>query len=98
MLLLALGGAMGTEAALATSDYVTRGLLCIHRYEGSWNANTGNGFYGGLQFMLSTWRSVGGRGYPHQASVGEQLYRGRILYRRSGWYPWPNTARMCGLI
>jgi hypothetical protein len=89
---------MGTEAALAQKqDYITRGLLCIHRYEGAWNANTGNGFYGGLQFMLSTWRSVGGRGYPHQASVSEQLWRGRILYRRSGWAPWPVTSRMCGL-
>ena len=35
---------------------------------GNWSINTGNGYYGGLQFSLSTWRAYGGDGYPHQAS------------------------------
>ena len=72
--------------------------VCIHNHEGAWTSNTGNGYYGGLQFRLSTWRSVGGVGYPHRASIREQLYRGWLVYRRDGnsWREW-GTARMCGL-
>ncbi len=33
---------------------------------GNWAINTGNGYYGGLQFNLNTWRAYGGTGYPHQ--------------------------------
>jgi Transglycosylase-like domain len=74
--------------------------LCVHSHEGSWTANTGNGFYGGMQFMLSTWRSSGGwryAFYPHQATPHEQLHVAYMLWRRAGWSPWPNTSRMCGL-
>jgi len=85
------------------ADYVTRGLLCIHRYEGAWTANTGNGYYGGLQMDISFQRSYGGAyfrrwGYAHHWPVWAQLQAGRNGYRARGWYPWPNTARMCGLI
>jgi len=59
---------------------------------GRWHINTGNGYYGGLQFDLSTWRSVGGRGYPHQASKLEQKYRAVKLIHRRGYAPWP----VCG--
>ncbi len=72
--------------------------LCIHHHEGAWNADTGNGYYGGMQFLLGTWRSVGGRGYPHQQSPREQLYRAWLVYLRDGhsWHEW-GTAKACGL-
>ena len=35
---------------------------------GNWAINTGNGYYGGLQFSPATWKSNGGTGMPHQAS------------------------------
>jgi len=57
-----------------------------------WNINTGNGYYGGLQFLLSTWKSVGGKGYPHQNSVLEQKYRAVLLIKQMGYSPWPNCA------
>ena len=57
-----------------------------------WNLNTGNGFYGGLQFMLSTWRAVGGRGYPHQASRWTQITMAERLRQTMGLGPWP----VCG--
>jgi hypothetical protein len=60
---------------------------------GDWGINTGNGYYGGLQFTLSTWRSVGGSGYPHQHSAAEQAYRADILRRRAGTGQWPH----CGI-
>jgi hypothetical protein len=60
---------------------------------GNWHINTGNGYYGGLQFLLSTWRAVGGRGYPHQNSAGEQAYRAEILRQRAGLGQWPVCGR-----
>ncbi len=64
---------------------------------GRWNINTGNGYYGGLQFSLSTWRAVGGTGYPHQHSRAEQIKRGQILQARAGWGQWPACSRKLGL-
>lgn len=58
-----------------------------------WHLNTGNGFYGGLQFVPSTWRSVGGRGMPHWASELEQKFRAVLLIRRAGYGPWPVCGR-----
>lgn len=62
----------------------------------NYTINTGNGYYGAYQFNLGTWRSVGGSGYPNQASVAEQDYRARLLYRSRGWEPW-ECARILGL-
>ena len=64
---------------------------------GNWGINTGNGYYGGLQFSLSTWRGVGGSGYPHQASREEQIARAEILLASSGWGAWPACAAQLGL-
>jgi LysM repeat protein len=64
---------------------------------GNWAANTGNGFYGGLQFTLSSWHAVGGAGYPNQASASEQIARAKILQARQGWGAWPVCAAKIGL-
>lgn len=64
---------------------------------GQWDINTGNGYYGGLQFSLGTWRNVGGSGYPHENSKWEQIHRGEILQERSGWGQWPHCSRELGL-
>ncbi|QIK71413.1 DUF348 domain-containing protein [Propioniciclava coleopterorum] len=56
-----------------------------------WNINTGNGYYGGLQFDLPTWRSVGGTdfaAYPHQASREQQITVANRLYDKRGLQPW----------
>lgn len=76
--------------------------LCIHSREGAWNAATGNGYEGGMQFLLSTWQSVGGSTWRgHWASVvspREQLWRAYLVWRRDGgsWREW-GTAGYCGL-
>ena len=59
---------------------------------GNWHLSTGNGFYGGLQFSLSTWRAVGGTGYPHQNSREEQIRRANILKDRAGLGQWPRCG------
>jgi LysM repeat protein len=64
---------------------------------GNWSANTGNGYYGGLQFSLSSWNWVGGSGYPHEASKGEQIQRAEILKSRQGWSAWPACSSKLGL-
>jgi hypothetical protein len=60
--------------------------------DGRWFIATGNGFFGGLQFTYSTWRSVGGWGMPHRNSVLEQKYRAVLLIRREGYRPWPRCG------
>lgn len=64
---------------------------------GRWHLNTGNGYYGGLQFDRATWRGVGGRGYPHQASREEQIRRAELLHAKRGFRPWPGCSRRLGL-
>jgi len=55
---------------------------------GNWSINTGNGYYGGLQFSAATWHSVGGTGLPNQHTREEQIKRAKILQARSGWGQW----------
>ncbi|MEX2620231.1 MAG: transglycosylase family protein [Egibacteraceae bacterium] len=64
---------------------------------GNWQANTGNGYYGGLQFLPATWRSVGGTGLPHEHPREEQIKRGQTLQARSGWGQWPSCSSQLGL-
>ena len=80
--------------------YLVTAFQCIHSYEGSWTANTGNGYRGGLQFGSREWRLYGGRyaASADQASPSEQIAAGITYHAVAGFYPWPNSARMCGLI
>ncbi|MGH3474816.1 MAG: transglycosylase family protein [Aeromicrobium sp.] len=55
---------------------------------GNWSINTGNGYYGGLQFSAATWHSVGGPGLPHEHSRETQIKYAEILQKRSGWGQW----------
>lgn len=59
---------------------------------GRYSTNTGNGFFGAYQFTLSSWWSVGGRGYPHNAEPVEQDYRAVRLLWVQGRGAWP----VCG--
>jgi hypothetical protein len=59
---------------------------------GNWAINTGNGYYGGLQFLPSTWRANGGTGMPHQASREEQIRVAENTLRSQGIGAWP----VCG--
>jgi LysM repeat protein len=74
---------------------------CIAQHESGGNPgeNTGNGYYGGLQFSVSTWHANGGSGNPADASVGEQQRVAETVVAASGgsYGAWPNTSRMCGM-
>jgi hypothetical protein len=67
---------------------------------GNWHINTGNGYYGGLQFSYSTWLSNGGGTYASRAdraSKTEQIAVAERLLDSRGWSPWPACARRLGL-
>ena len=64
---------------------------------GNWSINTGNGYYGGLQFSLSTWRAYGGSGYPHQNSRAQQIAIAQKLQAAAGWGQWPACSAKLGL-
>jgi resuscitation-promoting factor RpfB len=64
---------------------------------GNWSINTGNGFYGGLQFSLSTWRAYGGTGMPHEASREEQIAVAERVQDGQGWGAWPACTAKLGI-
>ena len=79
-------------------------FMCIHRYEGAWTGNTGNGYHGGLQMdsgFESTYgadyvtRWGGAENWPPAAQIEVAI---RAYSSGRGFSPWPNTARACGLL
>lgn len=64
---------------------------------GNWSSDTGNGYFGGLQFSQGAWNSVGGSGNPAQASKDEQISRGKMLQKMRGWGVWGACAVKLGL-
>ncbi|HEU5064614.1 MAG TPA: hypothetical protein VFT86_01835 [Gaiellaceae bacterium] len=79
------------------------GWLCIHRHEGQWN-DPNAPYYGGLQMDISFQRTYGARllrtkGTADHWTPLEQMWVAEKAHRSGrGYYPWPNTARYCGLI
>ena len=79
------------------------GWQCIHKSEGPWNANTGNGYYGGLQMDLDFQRTYAPpfllrKGTADRWSKLEQMWVAEKAFLDRGFSPWPNTARACGLL
>ena len=67
---------------------------------GNWSINTGNGYYGGLQFNYGTWHDFGGgqfADYPHQATREEQIIVAERLRDARGYAPWPACRAKLGL-
>jgi uncharacterized protein YabE (DUF348 family) len=61
---------------------------------GNWSTNTGNGYYGGLQFNLGTWHAYGGQGRPDQNSREAQIAVAERVAAASGGYgAWPVCGR-----
>ena len=80
-----------------------RAWACIHRYEGSWT-DADAPYYGGLQMDLGFQRTYGRsllarKGTANNWTPLEQMWVAeRALRAGRGFYPWPNTARYCGLL
>ncbi|MGZ4495646.1 MAG: transglycosylase family protein [Nocardioides sp.] len=88
---------VGTKAPAPTTNYASGGTVWdkIAQCEsgGNWAENSGNGYYGGLQFSLSTWQSYGGTGRPDQNSRETQIAIAEKVRNAEGGYgAWP----VCG--
>jgi resuscitation-promoting factor RpfB len=93
---------VGTKEEEVTSNFAGGSTVwdALARCEsgGNWAINTGNGYYGGLQFNLGTWQAYGGTGLPSQASRETQIAIATKLRDASGGYgAWPGCAAKLGL-
>jgi hypothetical protein len=85
-------------AAVASAGVWDRLAQC--ESSGNWAINTGNGYYGGLQFGYATWHAYGGgayAAYPNQASRAEQIVVAERLRAQRGYQPWPACRIKLGL-
>ncbi|MEU8242477.1 transglycosylase family protein [Actinoplanes missouriensis] len=67
---------------------------------GRWHINTGNGYYGGLQFSRSTWKANGGGKYAptaDRATKAEQIKVATKLHKKRGLKPWPACGKKAGV-
>ncbi|WP_462399449.1 resuscitation-promoting factor Rpf1 domain-containing protein [Corynebacterium falsenii] len=67
---------------------------------GNWHINTGNGYYGGLQFSAGTWNGFGGQefgAFAHHASREEQIVVAERVLAAQGWGAWPSCSKKLGL-
>lgn len=84
--------ALGAGTANAEGD-VNWDAVAACESGGNWHIATGNGYYGGLQFTMSTWRANGGSGSPHQASREEQIRVANNVLKSQGIRAWPVCGR-----
>ncbi len=84
---------VGTKTAPAVADGGVWDRIAACESGGNWSANTGNGYYGGLQFSLGTWQAYGGSGRPDQNSRAQQIaVAERVRDAEGGYGAWP----VCG--
>ncbi len=102
--------AAGATAALATTALISPiasaapdsdwDRLAQCEAGGNWHINTGNGYYGGLQFNAGTWRAYGGNEFaplPHQATREQQIAVAERTLAGQGWGAWPACSARLGL-
>ena len=83
---------IGMSSPASAADDSTWDRLAQCESGGDWSINTGNGYYGGLQFTMGTWRSNGGSGSPHHASRAEQIRVAENVLRTQGIGAWPSCG------
>jgi hypothetical protein len=93
---------VGTKSAAPASNFASGTTVWdkIAQCEsgGNWATNTGNGYYGGLQFSLGTWHAYGGSGLPSNASRLTQIAIATKIRNASGGYgAWPACSSALGL-
>ena len=97
---LAIGGAVAATMSMPAANAVdgaTWDALAQCESGGNWSINTGNGFYGGLQFTQQSWNGVGMSGSPATASRAQQIEAGERLLAIQGWGAWPACSAKLGL-
>ncbi len=97
---LAIGGAVAATMSMPAANAVdgaTWDALAQCESGGNWSNNTGNGFYGGLQFTQQSWNGVGMSGSPATATRAQQIEAGERLLAIQGWGAWPACSAKLGL-
>jgi nucleoid-associated protein YgaU len=102
-----LGAAAVATAALAlpatpadAAQFSVWNRVATCESSGNWHINTGNGYYGGLQFSSGTWRAYGGHRYAGQANGAtrlEQIEVARRVLHSQGPHAWPVCGPRAGL-
>ncbi|ALE83154.1 transglycosylase family protein [Pseudonocardia sp. HH130629-09] len=100
-------GVVGTAAAAESTSSAAPSVERTAAWEklahcestGNWDADTGNGFKGGLQFTPSTWKEFGGRKYApsaEQATKAQQIEIAKKVQDEQGWTAWPACTEKLG--
>jgi resuscitation-promoting factor RpfA len=74
--------------------------LAMCESSGQWRINTGNGYFGGLQFLPATWLGFGGGEYAPRADLAtreQQIIVAERVLAKQGWGAWPACSRKLGL-
>ncbi|MFR9791990.1 transglycosylase family protein [Streptomyces sp. MB22_4] len=97
--LLAPLGLLAATGSAAAADNGVWDRIAQCESGGNWHINTGNGYYGGLQFSAHTWRAYGGAAYAptaDRASRSAQIAVATRVQRAQGWGAWPVCAGRAG--
>ena len=94
--------AVGGSVALAAPAQASTVWDAVAQCEsgGNWSINTGNGYYGGLQFNKGTWLAYGGDQYAssaHLATREQQIAIAEKVLAAQGWGAWPACSAGLGL-
>ncbi|MCG5430946.1 transglycosylase family protein [Mycobacterium sp. MYCO198283] len=95
---LRVGAKPGTEVP-PVSNGETWDALAACEAGGNWAVDTGNGFYGGVQFDQNTWERNGGLRYAARADLAtreEQIAIAEVTRARQGWGAWPTCSARLG--
>ncbi|WP_433199157.1 transglycosylase family protein [Nocardia sp. CA-107356] len=93
------GAKPGTEVP-SVRDGATWDALARCESTGNWAINTGNGYYGGIQFDQGTWERQGGLKYAPRADLAtreEQIAIAEVTRARQGWGAWPACTSRLGI-
>lgn len=96
----AAGGSNTGAPAPAVADGSVWDRLAQCESSGNWSINTGNGFYGGLQFTAGTWLAYGGGQYAPRADLATREQQIDVAIRTQqgqGWGAWPACTAKLGI-
>ncbi|MFJ5556406.1 transglycosylase family protein [Streptomyces sp. NPDC093250] len=97
--LLAPLGLLAATGSAAAADSGVWDRIAQCESGGDWHINTGNGYYGGLQFSAATWRAYGGTAYAptaDRATKSQQIAVATKVQRAQGWGAWPTCSSRAG--
>ena len=93
---IAVGAPLAIAATPAQASSTNWDAIAQCESGGNWAINTGNGFYGGLQFTQSTWRAYGGQGSANGASRDQQIAVAERVLQGQGIGAWPVCGKRAG--